>query len=560
MLQTLHIQNLALIDELTISFTDGFHILTGETGAGKSIIIDAVNFVLGERASRDIIQSGSDGVFVEASFRINPTHKAVLSIIDALGIPFDTSDELIISRSLNVSGKNVVRVNGVLVNVATLKSISDLLVDIHGQHEHQSLLQLESHIRFLDIYGGADVQAAREKVVNSYKQMQQCEKELLAGFMSEQDREQRKDILSFQISEIENSKLTPGEEEELDAKLRILSNAQHIMSALEQSYEALTDEAGALYALSVAKMQIQNISDFSDEYSNLAAQLNDAYYSAEDISATIRHLKDGCEFHPSMLEEVEGRISHIQALKRKFGANIDEILQFCQKAQTEYDALAISEERRAALESELEQCKTQYNTLASELSSLRKQASLKLQHDLITQMKDLGMENAQFEVVITGLPSPTADGLDKIEFMLSTNIGEPVKPLHKVASGGELSRIMLAFKTILFGEIPTIIFDEIDSGISGHIATAVGQKMLQISHGHQVLCVTHLPQIAAMADVHYYVEKAEKDGHTSSSVKQLDNDGRILELARIMGGNTDDVQAINHAKELITRALKLKNF
>ncbi|HWR23023.1 MAG TPA: DNA repair protein RecN [Feifaniaceae bacterium] len=556
MLQTLHIQNIALIERLELSFSTGFHVLTGETGAGKSIIIDAVNFVLGERANRDLIKSGAEKAFVEASFDVSRS-PGVLARLEELGIGHQAGDDLIISRELNVSGKSVCRINGALVNLSTLKTVTDLMVDIHGQHEHQSLLDVSSHLKYLDAFDKNAISPLSQKVASLYEQHQSILKELHAGFPSEQERLRRMDLLRYQIREISDAKLQPGEEAELDAQLKRLSNAQAIISALENGYSMLSgEEGGALNGAAAAIRELSLIADYHAEYRDACNRLQDAYYAMEDIAYSLRDLKANFEFQPELLTEVEARLARIHLLKRKYGGSVEEVLAFLSKAQEEYDSLVQSDARREKLEQSLSAVKAQYQKAAALLMEARKAAASRFAERLVAELKALGMEKTQFEVALEPLSDGTlsADGLARAEFLLSTNAGEPVKPLQRVASGGELSRIMLAFKTIHMGSIPTVIFDEIDTGISGHIATAVGRKMRQISHERQVLCITHLPQIACMADIHFLVEKLEESGKTTSLVRELSHEERILEIARIMGAKQTDVRAMEHAKELLEQA------
>ena len=553
MLQTLHIKNIALIERLELSFSTGFHVLTGETGAGKSIIIDAVNFVLGERANRDLIKSGAEKAFVEASFDVSRSPD-VMGRLEELGIGHQAEDDLIISRELNIAGKSVCRINGTLVNLSSLKTVTDLMVDIHGQHEHQSLLDVSSHLGYLDAFDKNAISPLSSQVASLYEQHQSIIKELHAGFPSEQERLRRMDLLRYQIKEISDARLQPGEETELDSQLKRLSNAQAIISALENSHALLSgEEGGALNETNAAIRELSGIAGYHAEYQDAYNRLQDAYYAMEDIAYSLRDLKANFEFQPELLAEVEARLARIHALKRKYGGSVEEMLAFLLKAQEEYDALVQSDARREKLEQSLSACKAQYQKAAALLMEARKAAASIFAERLVTELKALGMEKAQFEVALEPLSEGalSMDGLSRAEFLLSTNAGEPVKPLQRVASGGELSRIMLAFKTIHMGSIPTVIFDEIDTGISGHIATAVGQKMRQISHERQVLCITHLPQIASMADVHFLVEKLEEGGKTTSSVRELSHEERILEIARIMGAKRTDVRAMEHAKELL---------
>lgn len=556
MLQNLCIKNIALIERLDITFSNGFHVLTGETGAGKSIIIDAVNFVLGERANRDLIKTGADKASVEAVFLLGEESK-VLQRLDALGIEKDPEGQLVLSRELSLSGKSTCRINGTLINLSSLKSVTDLLVDVHGQHEHQSLLNVDSHIRFLDAFDREAVEPLRQSVFELYQQHQSIQKELMAGFPSEQDRLRRMDVLKYQIKEISDAALQPGEEEELDAQLRVLSNAQTIITALEASHSLLTqEEGGAMPQANAAVQQLSDIQQFHADYADVFTRLQDAYYAMEDVAYSLRDLKNGFEFQPELLAAVEARLARIHMLKRKYGGSIAEILDFLEQVQNEYDELQQSDAHREKLLKALASCKAQYAELANKLMEVRRTTAKRLSEQLLAQFRDLGMEKSSFEVLLQPLPEGhlSADGVEHVEFLLSTNAGEPVKPLQRVASGGELSRIMLAFKTIHMGGIPTVIFDEIDTGISGHIATVVGQKMLQIAGSRQVLCVTHLPQIAALADVHYLVEKQEQDGRTSSSVRMLNAEERVHEIARIMGATASDIRAVEHARELIQRA------
>ena len=561
MLQNLCIKNVALIERLDISFTEGFHVLTGETGAGKSIIIDAVNFVLGERATRDLIMTGTDKASVEAAFTVDEQPDLLQRLME-LGIEQSDDDLLILTRELSMAGKSVCRINGTLVNLSALKSVSDLLVDVHGQHEHQSLLHADSHLHFLDAFDRKTIEPLRQIVADLYHEHLRIQKELLSGFSSEQDRLRRMDVLEYQIKEISGASLQIGEEEELDAQLLVLSNAQTIMAALEEGHALLIQEDdGALAKAGAATHQLDHIQSLHPDYADAYSRLQDAYYAMEDVAFTLRDLKNGFEFQPELLNRVENRLERIHMLKRKYGGNIKEILDFLDNAQKEYDNLQQSDARREKLSHALADCAGRYAVAAENLMSARQMAAKRLSKQLVTQLSDLGMEKSTFDVSLQPL-SPgrlTSDGLERVEFLLSTNAGEPVKPLQRVASGGELSRIMLAFKTIHMGVIPTVIFDEIDTGISGHIATVVGNKMLQIAQSRQVLCITHLHQIASMADTHFLVEKLEQKGRTYSKIRKLDFEERVREIARIMGSDEENILALEHARELLKNAQELQS-
>ena len=555
MLQNLCIKNVALIERLDIEFSEGFHVLTGETGAGKSIIIDSVNFVLGERATRELIMTGAEKASVEASFSVNG-QPDIISRLSELGIEQNEEDQLVLSRELSMSGKSTCRINGTLVNLTALKSVSDFLIDVHGQHEHQSLLHADTHIYFLDSFDRKAIDPLRNEVETLFLQHQNIQKDLLSGFPSEQDRLRRMDVLEYQIKEISSAALQPGEETELEAQLLMLSNAQTILSSLEAGYSLLTQEdGGALVQAGSAVRQLEHIQGLHADYKEAYTRLQDAYYTMEDVSYTLRDLKNSFEFQPELLSHVETRLERIHMLKRKYGGSINEILAFLKKAQNEYDTLVQSDARREKLMLSLNECEAQYAMAADRLMNARKAAAKSLCEKLVSQLRDLGMEKSSFEVLLQPLAAGkfTANGIQNAEFLLSTNAGEPVKSLQRVASGGELSRIMLAFKTIYMGIIPTVIFDEIDSGISGHIATIVGQKMLQIASSRQVLCVTHLPQIASMAHTHFLVEKHEMNGRTFSRVRKLSYEERVAEIARIMGAGNENTRAVEHARELLER-------
>ncbi len=557
-LRHLHIQNVALIQQLFLGFDDGFHVLTGETGAGKSILIDAINFVLGERASRDLIKSGENKAMVEAAFSVSGQEALSERLIE-LGIEHNLEDDLILSRELTAAGKNTCRINGHLVNLTSLKSVSDFLVDVHGQHEHQSLLHPAKHRGFLDMYAQAETAPLLEALRSHYKTYREVENALNSGFTSEQERARRMDILQYQIDEIDAAALQPEEEETLKAQHLKMNNAQAILCALEESYEALSgEEGGALGGAGTAMRAMSDISGWSGEYQEAHDRLSEAYYALEDISYSIRALKNDFEFQPDVLIAVEERLDRIYTLKRKYGSSILSILELRDEMQAELIELQQSDELREKLIQQRKAAKEQYLTVASRLTAARKAAGEALRQALLAQLSGLGMDKAEFEVEIAAIAEDQMgeNGLDKIEFLLSANAGEPVKPLSRVASGGELSRIMLAFKTVAtdIDGIPTLIFDEIDTGISGHIATAVGQRLRDIASRHQVLCVTHLPQIAAMAQVHFFVEKMEKDGKTYTNVHPLDIEGRYREVARIMGAEEGDVFALGHAKELIDKS------
>ena len=558
MLQKLLIENVALIERLEIDFAAGFNVLSGETGAGKSIMIDAVNFVLGERTSRELIRHGAQKTRVEAVFDI-ANCSAAKKVLEEQGIEWE-DDTLLLSRELNTAGKNICRINGTLVSVAMLKSVSDTLVDIHGQHEHQSLLLPGNHIGFLDVYAHDAVKTVKAEVEAASEAFHALRKERLSGFGSVAERERQIDIYNYQINEIEAAALLENEEEFLLAERVLLANAEKIMFAVENAYEALHGENGAVSASDSAKSSMASIADYAPEYAEAAQTLSDAYYALEDAAYAIRDMRGRLEFDPQRLDAIERRLELLSDLKRKYGSTIPDVLRFAADAKKKRSQLLDAEQRAAKLDELLAKAKGQYLSVAEQLSKLRKEAAASLGREVLAQLADLGMQKADFSVAFLpseegeGLPQP--NGIDNVEFLLSANPGEPLKPLAKVASGGELSRIMLGFKAIFASHdgIGTLIFDEIDTGISGRIAGTVGEKMVRIADERQVICVTHLPQIASLADNHFLVEKTDDGTATHVSIRALDLEGKYRRIAQMMDGSDESELALEHAKKLVDSA------
>lgn len=560
MLKQLSIHHIALIDQQHMEFFGGFSVLTGETGAGKSIIIEALNFVLGERASRELIKSGEEKASVEATFALQPGEPVYEALAEQ---EIECEDgELTLYREFSVSGKNICRANGTLINTNALKFIGDALVDIHGQHAHQSLLDEKKHIVLLDRFAGKDALETKARVAQAYHRASEAKRLLSAAQFNEQERERRIDLLTYQIKEIDTANLTDGEEEQLEEQRGLLQNAQVVMEGLEGASSALSgdevENGGALSAFSVALRMLDGIARFRGEYQQLAEKLHALYYDLEDASYTLRDYKADFTFEPDMLDEIESRLELISTLKRKYGASIAEILTYRTKGMEELELIANADERREQLMADYAKAKQEYDELSAKLSEERKAAAERLSARLLPELGDLGMPHAAFSANFAVLPGeiPSVNGIDNVEFLLSTNRGEPVKPLSKVASGGELSRIMLSFKSVLadLDGIPTMVFDEIDSGISGQIGTAVAVKMRQIAKNHQVLCITHLPQIAAYANQQYLVYKEETGEHTRSNAIRLQEHERAKEIARIMGSGEADAVALEHAQRLIDAA------
>ena len=552
MLSTLHISNIALIDKLDIVFDAGFSVLTGETGAGKSILIEAVNFVLGERTSREIIRTGAAKAQAEAVFFLPENSPAADFLRER---ELYEGEELTLYRELSQSGKNVCRVNGTLVSGGELKELGDLLVDLHGQHQHQSLLRAKAHLGMLDAFAGSDADGLIGKLREQRRTALHAKAELAKLDKDSAERERRLDMLRYQVQEIEAAALVDGEEEQLLETRARMQNAQAIVDGLRTAYDALYGEDGALGKLSDAARALLPIAEFDAEYTDAAERTDEAYYSLEDVARNLRAAGDSFSYDPRVQEETENRLMQIAQLKRKYGADIREILAYWEKADKEIQLLDDSEGSRASLQRQLSRATADFSASAQALSSRRKTAAAVLSKALIAELAELGMPGAKFSVAFTALPAEAfgENGLDEVEFLLSANKGEAEKPLAKVASGGEISRIMLAFKVALASadKIGTLIFDEIDSGISGLVANAVAQKMRKLAASHQLLCVTHLPQIASQANVHYQVYKQTEGESTHSYVRRLSHDERVRELARIMGGEAGNEAAIKHAQEML---------
>lgn len=558
MLSRLVIKNIALIDEIEITLSEDLNVLSGETGAGKSIIVDSVNLALGERADRDFIRTGSGSASVEAWFTDIP--EAVKSLLDEQQI--ETDGELVLSRELSAAGKNVCRINGVLITLSLLKTVSDLLVDIHGQHEHQSLFDEKNHIAILDGFDSR-LDRAKAEVEAAYNEYTQALSKLKSLFGSEGDRERRIDILRFQIGEIKQANISQGEEDELLLKKKRMNASEQIIGALGAAYEALysSEPLSVLSALRDISGRLRGLGSVDKKYEDMAASVDEAYYSLAETASDIRQDVDSCSFDANELEETEERLLLISNLKRKYqdpcaGG------EYIKKAEIELAELTDSKALAAQLSEKTEKLKAALYEKSLKLSDMRKQAASVFEQKMTEQLSDLGMNSASFSVnFMTGAADDcvfTRSGIDTVEFYISTNRGEPEKPLKKVASGGEVSRIMLALKNIAAdkGGIPTMIFDEIDTGISGRMARVVAEKLQSISKSRQVVCVTHLPQIASMADRHFIVSKESDSTSTRTFLFELSGEDRVSEIARLSGGDSD--VAKDHAREMLIKAKNYK--
>lgn len=563
MLQKLVIKNVALIDSVEIDFTKGLNVLSGETGAGKSVIIESLNFVLGAKADKTMIRTGTEECFVRAEFNVE-NNSNVRKVFSELDIEEDSI--LIISRKFSLDGKGSIKVNGNTVTAGMLKKFTSGLVDVHGQSEHFHLLNESNQLALIDKFGGQEISNQKEvlvKIYNDYKSLNN-EFSLLGG--SEAERLVRIDVLNYQINEIENVDLKEGEEEELLAIREKLRHQQKICSALSGLKSAMTDEGGALDILSNVSREIASITDYDEEYSKLFDRFNEVFSGIEDLSSTADSLLENFDFLRYSPDEIEERLSAIKAIKKKYGGDFNEINQFLVAAKEEVNKLENFSETAQKLSQEVERHKNLLYSEYVKLHELREKAANTFSKNVIAELKTLGLEKSNFSVDFKNCPCfeecsfNSANGFDQLAFMFSANLGEPVKPLSMVISGGEMSRFMLAIKaqTAKYNEISTFIFDEIDAGISGKIASIVAEKFAVISKDVQIIAITHLPQISAMADNNLLIVKTDNGTNTNSNVLSLDEQSKVSEIIRLAGGDEDSLASKQHAKELIEKAKSFK--
>lgn len=557
MLLELSVKHLAVIDEVRVSFQEGFHVLTGETGAGKSILIDALSFAIGGRASADLVRHGYDKAEIEALFDISRDHP-VWSILEQNGISADEGEPLIVRREISANGKSTARINGQLVTMATLKAAGETLVNIHGQHEHQSLLRVDKHLELLDAYAAAEIEPAKAAYRAVYDRYTAVRGELEQTKEAGKNALQLADMYRFQWEEISAAALKPDEDEALQEEKRRLANAERLHQSANESYDFLYGGGKALEAVSKAIQRLSDIVKYDDKtLTPLIEQLQSAYYQIEDASYQLRDYKESIEFNPDRLDEIETRLSTISHLKRKYGETAEEVIRHGHRIKLELEKLDNHEERIAELEKELERLLRDMKAKAEALSSKRKEAAVRLSRELTEHLKDLHMEKTKIEV---GLGSTdgrwTKEGTDTAEFLIAPNPGEPLRSLHKIASGGELSRIMLALKSIFakVDRVPVLIFDEVDTGVSGRAAQAIAEKMARLAREAQVFAITHLPQVACMADAQYSIVKTVQDDRTFTQIHRLGNEERARELARMLGGVEVTDTTLQHAQEMLDLA------
>ncbi len=547
MLTLLHIENIAVIETADITFDRGFNVLTGETGAGKSIIIDAISAILGERAYREVIRTGADRAFVSAVFDGIPA----LAWFDAYQVPYE--EELLIQREVFLDGRNFCRVNGRGVTVGQLRALGRQLISIHGQHDSQQLFDEQTHLGLLDAF------AADEELLGEYaaawERVKTCKAALDRLSMDESEKARRQEMLQYQIKELEKADLHPGEDEALEQRQRLLMNGEKLSAAVRDAIASLDgdeDSQGAAELLDEALSRLAGALRFDEGLSGPHDRLRELSFALSDLSEELRDYRDRLEYSEEEIDEIGARLDLIHKLKRKYGSNCAEMLDFLAKAKAELDDIIFADEKLKQAEKAHAAAVDTAREIALRLRSVRQEAASNLERRVCEELAELNMPKVQFLCEFTQVPLG-AEGLDALRFLMSANLGEAVKPLSKVASGGELARIMLAMKNVMAAHdrVSTMIFDEVDAGVSGRAAQKVAEKLRKVAQGRQVLCVTHLPQIAALAEHHLLIEKTERQGRTYTAVNPLDRDGRVHELARMIGGSVITETTLQSAAEML---------
>lgn len=555
MLELLHIENIAIIEAADIEFAPGFNALTGETGAGKSIVIDSLSAVLGQRTSRELIRTGAEKAFVSAAFS-----GMAPELTEELGIQPEADGTLLLQREIQTDGKNVCRVNGRPVTVGQLRALGARLLNIHGQHDGQQLLDEEQHIVYLDSFGR--VESLAITYAEKYKNFTDIRRQIGALQMDEAEKARRVDTLQYQIEELRRAKLTPGEEEELTARRGMLRNAEKFLDAVAGADYALNGDdsgGGALSALRQAQDALGGVRHLDDAFGQLYERLGEAYSEVYDIAATVEDKRGELDVSPGELDRVESRMDLLYRLKKKYGATVEDMLDYQARCEAELAQIEDAGDTLARLEQALSKAEKGARQAAQALSDARKAAAERLTAQILAELQQLDMGKIRFAVDFAEKPLDS-DGMDTVRFLMSANVGEELRPIHKIASGGELARIMLAMKNVLSEQdhVGTMVFDEVDTGVSGRAAQKVAEKMARISRRKQVLCVTHLPQLAAMADTHFSVEKGERGGRTYTEVRRLDREQRRRELARLTGGSHVSQTMLDGAEELLAQAEKFR--
>ena len=530
MIGSLHIKNVGIIEDITINLNEGFNVFTGETGAGKTLIIDSLQVLAGGRFSKEIIRHGEKSSYIE--------------MLVYLG-----EEEYSISREVNIAGRNICKINGRLTTVNELKTFMKKVIDIHGQQDNQTILEPSSHIKFLDGFIGNKIEKIKKEYIEKYNKYITIKEELKKNYGDDKEKQRKLDLLHYQLNEIAEANLIEGEEEEHEENLKKILNSEKIQKSLEEAHYKL--EEGILAELNSVIRAIEKISEYDTAYEKTQEQIQSAYYDLEEAERELYNYKENIYFDEEERNNIEERIDLIQDLKRKYGNNISEILEYKEEVEKQINEIENLSTYIEQLKQEKEIIENQLEELANQMNQLRKEYSLKMSKEINTELQDLEMKNAKFSVKIENRKEFNINGKDDIEFLIQTNIGETEKPLIKIASGGEMSRIMLGIKKVLadVDKVPVLIFDEIDTGISGIAAKKVGIKMKEISKKHQVICVTHLAQIAAKGDYNYFIKKEVKNNKTNTRIKQLDEEEVLQEIARIATGEINEI-SIQHAKEL----------
>ena len=547
MLNLLHIENIAVIESADISFGTGFNVLTGETGAGKSIVIDAISAILGERAYRDMIRTGEEKASVRAVF----SQVAPLDWFNENGVPYDR--ETVIQRDIFLDGKNVCRVNGTLVSVTMLRKLGIQLMNIHGQHDSASLFDEENHLIFLDDFSSN--QALRQAYQEKYQAVAALRREIQRMTMDEGEKLRRMETLQYQIAEIEKAELEPGEDEALEERRKLLQNAERLSKGMDEAVEALyggEESDGAAGLLTQAEHALGRLSRLSDSFTSLHERVTDLMYQVRDAAEEAKDMRDDLSYSADELEQIESRLDVIYRLRKKYGTTCQEILDYLEKARKELADIEFADDRLERLKQKLQKAEQEAWAAAEALRQNRRENAEIMSARILQELKELDMPRVQFRCQFRELELQS-NGADAVTFYLSANAGEALKPLSKVASGGELARIMLSMKNVLAekDQIATLIFDEVDTGVSGRAAQKVAEKLRKLAQHKQVLCVTHLPQMAALADTHMLISKCERDGRTYTSVTPLDTEGRKRELARIIGGTHITETTLKSAEEML---------
>ena len=566
MLSLLHIENIALIESADIRFGPGFNVLTGETGAGKSIVIDSISAVLGERTSRDLIRTGAKSAYVSAVFIDLPG----LAWFAEHGTGPDENGELLLEREIQMDGRNVCRVNGRPLTVTQLKSLGHQILNIHGQHDGQQLLDEDCHLEYLDRFG--DLDALLDAFSDRYRSVASLRREIQALQMDDAEKSRRIDTLTYQIAELERAQLKPGEDEELAAKRAVLRNAGKLISALEEvegSLDGRGDCEGAISLLDTAAGALAMAARFAgegeqgDRLREIAERMTQMRYEAYDALEISREMREELDVSPEDIDRMESRLDQLYRLGKKYGPTVADMLAYLERCEEELDQIQYSSDRILQLEQKLAQALTEARRCGGALTQARREAALRLQQRIQSELADLDMPKVRFEVEINpkdGEYGMDATGMDQVRFLMSANVGEALKPINRIASGGELARIMLALKNVLAesDDVSSLVFDEVDTGVSGRAALKVARKMAQVARQKQILCVTHLPQIAAMADTHFFIQKGERKGRTFTEVFELSEEKRAVELARLTGGENVTEAMLGGAKELLEDARNFK--